>query len=159
MVVHRHIQHGLRQWFFLLVPLVLMMGCQTTLASKQRLTASQRAEVWAAFEAYAAEDGVPLESAAFGIRFSDVPRAADTAARATEMAIVSIDHGETRSVINLLTLNSQPASIEVQRCDPPEVLRVSCTVGLFPNAAAAQELNDALFEALRAWGAVKRFSE
>jgi hypothetical protein len=159
MVVLLHVQRGFRRCFLLLVPFVLAGGCQTTPSADQEGRATQRAEVWAAFEAYAAGDGVPLEPAAYGIRFSDVPRAAETAARATEMAVVSIDHGQDRFVIKLLTLDSQTASIVVDRVAPPEILRATVAVGVFSNAAAAKHLSDEFFEALQTWGAVKRFSE
>ena len=53
------------------------------------LDSSERTQVWAALASSVHGTVRPLEQAEHGIRFSDVPRAAITAASAVEMAVVS----------------------------------------------------------------------
>jgi hypothetical protein len=123
------------------------------------LSGSEQAEVRAALEAFAEEDGSPLVKAPYGIRFSDVPRAIDLAAGKVEMAVVSIQEEKDMYFIQLLTLSSQPATVVVKKTNDPQVLQATYEVGVFPDAEAAKRLQDAFERALLAWGAVPRFSE
>lgn len=109
-----------------------------------------------AFRSIVSGTVAPLAPATFGVRFGDVPRAIESAARIVEMAVVSVETKPNRYEIGLLMLDSQPARIVVERVQGEQVLRYEIEAGLFGDVEVAQRLGRAFEAALHEWGAVPR---
>lgn len=77
------------------------------------LDSHERAQVRSALESMVHGNISPLEAAKDGVRFSDVPRAAQTAASAVEMAVISTQHLWPKVELDYIDRDGYTATLEV----------------------------------------------
>lgn len=107
------------------------------------MDAAQRSDVVSAMQATAAEGPAPqpLTRAEDGMRWSDVPLAARIAAGKAEMGMLSSSESQSKDTwtFSMMTLDSAPVSLVVERRPPPDMFLATATVGSFGERKADAE--------------------
>lgn len=107
------------------------------------LSPQQDREVVSAMRS-AVSDGskpLPLERAPDGMRWSDVPLAVSIAAGKAEVGVVSSEQSADGNTwtFRLVTLESAPVSLVIERKPPPDMFLATATVGTFGERKADAE--------------------
>ena len=98
----------------------------------------------------------PARPARYGVRWSDIPLAANMATKTLEMAVLSIDDEEDGELkrIKIVSIGEMPAELLVRRMPPPTIYQATATVGLFDDQTElANRLVKEFGSAMRAFGA------
>jgi hypothetical protein len=126
------------------------------------LTPDEQSQVLEAMQSFAAgrSEADPPSPAASGVRWSDVPLAADYACDANSMAVVSIAKGEGIYTFQLKSIEDYPGVLTVRRVDDERICTAEASIGRYGDYdTKAVALLASFDEFLRGFGAKRGFED